>query len=95
MSEAHHIYTKSPQQVEADKAAQTSMILGIIGLFALGIILGPLAIMQAKKAERLGAAATVGKVTGWISTIFGVIGLLVFILWIIAFIAAGTAASTY
>ncbi|MFC6353557.1 hypothetical protein ACFP6B_06565 [Rothia nasimurium] len=31
---------------------------GIIGLFTVPIILGPIAIVQANKAERLGAAAT-------------------------------------
>ena len=45
------------------------MILGILSLFVVGIILGPLAISKAKQAERLNSAATVGKVTGWIGTI--------------------------
>lgn len=93
MTEPHHIYTKSPQQVEADKAAQLSMILGIIGLFTVGIILGPIAIVQAKKAERLGAAATVGKVTGWISTIFGIISIIAFIFLMVVVASAGTSAT--
>ncbi|MFW0169884.1 hypothetical protein [Rothia sp. P4278] len=70
----HQVYTKSPQQVEADKAAQTSTILGIAGLIIFGFILGPLAIWQAKKAESLGSAATIGKVTGWIALIYNVLG---------------------
>ncbi|MEG9249619.1 hypothetical protein V6S67_16145 [Arthrobacter sp. Soc17.1.1.1] len=61
---------------EAGKAKTTSLVLGIIGLFILGIILGPLAIMQANKAERLGARATAGKVLGIICTVFGIIGLI-------------------
>ncbi|MHA7207775.1 hypothetical protein [Arthrobacter sp. MDT1-65] len=61
---------------EASKAKTTSLVLGIIGLFLLGIVLGPLAIMQANKAERLGERATAGKVLGYICTIFGIIGLI-------------------
>ncbi|MHA7178642.1 hypothetical protein ACX80J_00855 [Arthrobacter sp. MDB2-24] len=61
---------------EASKAKTTSLVLGIVGLFILGIILGPLAIMQANKAERLGERATAGKVLGYICTIFGVIALI-------------------
>lgn len=59
---------------DAGKARTTSLVLGIIGLFFLGIVLGPLAIMQANKAERLGERATAGKVLGWIATIFGILG---------------------
>lgn len=65
---------------EASKAKTTSLVLGILGLFALGIILGPIAIMQANKAERLGERATAGKVLGYICTIFGIIGLILVVL---------------
>ncbi|MCU1574922.1 MAG: hypothetical protein JWO93_3004 [Micrococcaceae bacterium] len=61
---------------EASKAKTISLVLGIIGLFLLGIVLGPIAIMQANKAERLGERATAGKVLGWICTIFGIIGVI-------------------
>lgn len=84
-------YTQSPQQVEAEKASQVSLICGILGLFFLGIILGPIAIVQANKAEKLGKAATAGKVLGWIDTIFGVLGLIGFIIVIGGMIAAGAA----
>lgn len=67
---APYYTTQSPQQVEADKASQLSLIFGIVGLFFAGIIFGPLAIVQAKKAEQLGRAATAGKVLGWICTIW-------------------------
>lgn len=79
--------TQSPQQVEAEKASQMSLLFGILGFFILGIVFGPLALIQAKKAERLGKAATVGKVLGWITTIWGV-------LWLVGFfimVASGTA----
>ncbi len=84
-------YTQSPQQVEAEKASQVSLICGILGLFFLGIILGPIAIVQATKAEKLGKAATAGKVLGWIDTIFGVIGIIVFIMMIAGVFALGSA----
>ena len=57
---------------EGAQLAQTSMILGIISLFVVGIILGPIAIVKANRAEReFNTSATVGKVTGWIGTILG------------------------
>lgn len=59
---------------EGAQLAQTSMILGILSLFVAGVILGPIAISKANKAEReFNTAATVGKVTGWIGTIFGIL----------------------
>lgn len=75
----------SPEQMRGQQLAQTSMILGIISLFVAGIILGPIAIVKAKRAEELHAAATVGKVTGWIGTILGVLWIIGLIFWIIAF----------
>jgi len=84
-------YTQSPQQVEAEKAAQVSLICGILGLFFFGIILGPIAIVQGNKAERLGKAATAGKVLGWIATVFGVLSIIVFIMMIAGMFAVGSA----
>lgn len=81
-------FTKSPQQVDADKASQWSLVFGIIGLFVLGIVFGPLALVQANKAEKLGAAATAGKVLGWIATIIGVLGLIWIIFITVAFFSA-------
>lgn len=72
--------TQSPQQVEADKAAQLSIVFGIVGFFFLGILFGPLAIIQAKKAEQLGRAATAGKVLGWIITIWAALAIIVMLL---------------
>lgn len=78
---------RSAEWMQGSKHAQTSLILGIIGLFVVGIVLGPLAISQAKKAERLNTAATAGKVLGWIDTIFGIIGVIWFIVIIGGMIA--------
>ena len=60
------------------------LVFGILGLFLLGIVFGPLAISQAAKAERLNKPAVAGKVLGWISLIFGILQLLGFILWFFA-----------
>lgn len=55
----------------------SAFTLGIIGLFVFGIILGPLAISAAGKAEAHGVPAPGGKVLGVIDTIFGIIWLVV------------------
>lgn len=62
----------SPEQLRGAQLAQTSMIMGILSLFVVGIIFGPIAISKAKQAESLNTAATVGKVTGWIGTILSI-----------------------
>ncbi len=87
--------SNSPQQVEADKSAQLSLVFGIIGLFILGIVFGPLALVQANKAERMGAAATAGKVLGWIATIIGVLGLIFGIFITLVFFSALSTYSSY
>ncbi|MDQ0707645.1 hypothetical protein QFZ52_000297 [Arthrobacter woluwensis] len=53
-------------------------VFGVLGLFVLGIVFGPLAIVQAGRAEALGVTATAGKVLGWIGVGFGV-------LWVLGF----------
>lgn len=65
-----------PLPPEAGHARTASLVLGIIGIFFLGIILGPLAIMQANKAERLGERSSAGRVLGWIATALGVAALI-------------------
>lgn len=65
---------------EGQSKAKTALICGIIGLFIFGIVLGPIAIAQANKAESLGTKATAGKVLGWIDTIFGLIAIVYFVL---------------
>jgi len=51
-------------------------VFGVIGLFVLGIVFGPLAIVQAGRSEALGVTATAGKVLGWIGVGFGILWLL-------------------
>ena len=73
---------KTPEQIAGEKAAQTSTVLGIIGLacaltlgwFLLGIpslILGVIGVMKANEAERFGVAASAGRILNWISVVIG------------------------
>lgn len=84
---------------EGQKHAQNAMIFGILSIViaGLGVVFGPLALSQVRKAESYGAEATVGKVTGWIGLVLGILSLL-FIIAYIAFIViligtAGTSSS--
>lgn len=78
---------QSNEMFRGQKHAQNALIFGIVGLFFLGIVFGPLAIVNAKKAEALNIPASGGKVLGWIDTIFGVIAIVAF------FIIIGSMAS--
>lgn len=73
---------KTPEQLAGEKAAQTSTVLGIIGLacaltlgwFLLGIpslILGVIGVMKANEAERFGVAASAGRILNWITIVIG------------------------
>ena len=64
------------QQMFANRAANTSLTCGIIGLFVAGIILGIVAVVQSNKAKNMGyigGKATAGLVLGIIDIIFGAI----------------------
>lgn len=74
---------KTPEQLAGEKAAQTSMVLGIIGLvcvvalswFTLGLppmILGIIGIFKANEAERYGVAASAGRIMSWINVAVGI-----------------------
>lgn len=83
-------YPFAPQAGEGEKAAQLSLVLGITGFFVAGLILGPLAIWQARRAESLGVPATAGKVLGWILTVLWGSVLLALIV-LVVFLFAGFA----
>lgn len=70
------------QQVQAAKSADTSLVLGILGVVMLPI-LAPFAVWQAYKSEKLGGRATAGKVLGWVGVALLVLG----VLWLIVFFA--------
>ncbi|MDQ0736325.1 hypothetical protein [Arthrobacter agilis] len=88
-------YQPSYEAMEGEKAAQLSLILGLVGLFVAGFVLGPLAIWQARKAERLGVPATAGKVLGWITTILYALAILAGILFFVILLIGLGASSTY
>lgn len=72
------------------KFKEKSLIFGIIGFFFLGVVFGPLAIINAKKAEAMHHSATFGKVLGWVDVICGAIGLIIFLFIIIGSVAASS-----
>jgi hypothetical protein len=79
---------QSREMFEGQKHAQRSLIFGILGLFFLGVVFGPLAIVSANKAERLHIPATAGKVLGWISAVWGAIAIIIFIVLMGSMLAA-------
>ena len=88
------MYAPPARTMEGERAAQLSLIFGIVGLFVAGLILGPLAIWQAKKAESFGVPATAGKVLGWILVaMWGLAALLVILLVVFLFAGIATTGS--
>jgi hypothetical protein len=85
-----HAMGYSPEYVEGKKVAETALLFGILGLFVLGFVFGPLAIINANKAERMGFPATAGKVLGWISSGLSALGVVLFLLMMIGLAASGT-----
>lgn len=73
-----------PQQayLQGMNHRSTATIYGVIGLFILGILFGPLALIQANKAEALGVKATAGRILGWTGIIFAILWLIFFALGI-------------
>lgn len=88
-------YGQGGRSLEGENAAQLSLILGLVGFFFAGVVLGPIAILQAHKAEKLGVPATAGKVLGWISTILWLLGLLSGVAFFVIVLAGLSAAGTY
>jgi hypothetical protein len=70
--------------MQGTKYKEKSLIFGFVGFFILGIVFGPLAIMNASKAEAMHHSATLGKVLGWVDTIAGILWIVVFVIMIIA-----------
>lgn len=66
------------------KFKEKSIIYGVIGFFFLGIVFGPLAISNARKAEALHHSATLGKVLGWIDTLAAAVWLLILVLLVVS-----------
>lgn len=69
---------------EGAQHAQSALVLGILGLFVLGLIFGPMATRQASKAERLGHPAGAGRTLGTVATVFGAVWVMGFIVFAVA-----------
>ena len=80
---------KTPEQFFGEKAAQTSTVLGIIGLICIvtlnwwllglpSLILGAIGIFKANEAERYGAVASAGRIMNWLNVAVGGIFLVLF-----------------
>ena len=72
--------TTAQDQLLGAQHRKTSIILGVISLFILGLPLGVFAFINARKAEAYGVKATAGKVLGSVGFITGVIVVGVFFL---------------
>lgn len=99
------IVQKTPEQLAGEKAAQTSLVLGIIGLvcnfivswwsFGLpSLILGVIGIFKANEAERYGAAASAGRIMSWINVVIGGLYLLFLGGGLLMLVIAGAASSS-
>lgn len=67
-------YSDQPQQDSSGSTFATlSIVFAAIGFFFFGIVLGPVALVLAHKAEKLGTDATIGKILGWITTVIAVV----------------------
>lgn len=80
----------SAAYMQGTKYKEKALIFGIIGFFFFGIVFGPLAIINANKAEAMNHSATIGKVLGWVDVIAGAIWLVVSVLFIMAAIGASS-----
>ena len=80
---------KTPEQFFGEKAAQTSTVLGVIGLICIvtlnwwllglpSLILGAVGIFKANEAERYGAVASAGRIMNWLNVAVGGIFLVLF-----------------
>lgn len=91
-------YYGPPPNLPAAPGAVTSLVCGIIGccVGCTGLILGPIAIANSKKARAVIAAqpmayggsglATAGMVTGIIATIWGAIAVIYLVVWIVVIV---------
>ena len=79
-NEPYRQYFSAPPEIHpGESAAKVSLICGIIGLFAFGLIVGIFAVLQGRKAKSLGytgVKATVGIVLG----IIGIVGWAIFLI---------------
>lgn len=66
--------------LQGQRAANQSTVFGIIGLFIAPFVFGPLALVKANQAKRLGVSSTTGIVLGWID-------IAAIVLWVVILVA--------
>src|SRR5687767_4227442 len=71
--------------MEGVQHARDATLFGVLGILTLGIVFGPLALSQAKKAAAYGIDATTGRVLGWIAIGWFCLIALFFIAYLIFF----------
>ncbi len=76
--------------IQGQRAANQATVFGIIGLFIAPFVFGPLALVKARAANRLGVSATTGRVLGWIDIAFCVIGVVVVVVLLAGFAASSS-----
>lgn len=79
------------KQAAGAKHAQNSLLFGILAFVVVGLVFGPLAIIEAKKAEELGVDANVGKILGWVGTCISGGSLIIFgAFFLLAIVSGGS-----
>jgi Domain of unknown function (DUF4190) len=75
-------YGSPPPEQPSSSKATWSLVCGIVGLLCFGIILGPIAIIlgrQAQREGRPGGTAKAGEILGYIDLAFFVISVIYFV----------------
>jgi hypothetical protein len=72
--------------MEGVQHARNAVLFGVLGILTLGIVFGPLALSQCRKAEAYGIDARTGRVLGWIAIGWFCLGVLFFIAYVIFFL---------
>ena len=67
-----------PAQAATSSKAVWSLVCGIVGLFCFGIILGPVAIILGRQAQRVrpGGIAKAGEILGYVDIALFVVGVI-------------------
>lgn len=76
--------------LEGIRHARLASVFGLLGIFTLGVVFGPLAIGEAKKAESYGVPAQDGRILGWVGIglfIAGVLFFIAYFIFILSFIS--------
>jgi hypothetical protein len=74
--------------LEGEAFKSKATMFALIGIFFFGVVFGPLAIVNAGRAEALGVRATFGKVVGWLVAVLHGLSLFFYVPLIAAGIVA-------